>query len=303
MNSTTNGNYWFYRRSGTAKVTKITARILFHRGVESGVSCGAFAAISTDTMTGECIVWKSASAVGKRPYCISVTSLGATMSGLAEGTFCGSSSNGAGSFQTFSKQRPDGMMEIKTDDIFRLLERSDSADTLFVRPGEFKTAAQLLDEIYINYFANTYPPFSYGSRWHLRRGDYPTQLGLDWKWLLTTNGKSSIWPLSTLQGTPEKYWFVNDSRWVVSSQMPQYTVVLGGYDKWLIETILTHPKAAYFLIPNLMQPVSPKEFETNKLDFVAVATNFLSAPPDIENRFLVQTADCPDEIKGRWTRR
>jgi hypothetical protein len=31
VNSTTNGNCWFYRRSGTAKVTKITARILIHR--------------------------------------------------------------------------------------------------------------------------------------------------------------------------------------------------------------------------------------------------------------------------------
>ena len=31
VNSTTNGNCWYYRRSGTAKVTKITARIPFRR--------------------------------------------------------------------------------------------------------------------------------------------------------------------------------------------------------------------------------------------------------------------------------
>jgi len=215
----------------------------------------------------------------------------------------GSSSSSKGSFDIFSKQPPYGMMEIRLDDIFSLLERSDCADTLFVRPSEFKTAAQLLDEIYINYFADTYPPFSYGREWHLRQGFHPVQLGLDWKGLRNTNRESPISHLGILQGTPEKYWFVTGSKWVVSSKMPQYTVVLGSYDKWLIETILTQPKAAHFLVPELMQPASPRDFGTKNLDFVAVAADFAFGPPGgLANKFLIQAVDCTDEIKARWTR-
>jgi hypothetical protein len=202
----------------------------------------------------------------------------------------------AGSWM-FAKEPVHGAMAIRLEDLSEALRARDSLDTLFVRPNAFKTAAHLLDEIYINYLADRYPPFSYGREWHLRRSAMgPTQLGVDWR-LLHDRLDSERSPITLMNGSPETYWFVADSEWEIADGMPLATTVLAGYDKWLLETILTEMKAA-FLIRCCMEEVDAAKFDRTKLKFVAVATHLWG---NFANKLFVQTKDVSPDEKERWT--
>jgi len=121
------------------------------------------------------------------------------------------------------------------------LNQQDSLDALFVRPNAFKTAAHLLDEIYINYLAYSYPPFSYGRAWHLRprfRCDNgATQIAVDWR-LLHGHVESKRSPITLMNGSPETYGLVVDSYWDIADGIPSDATILAAYDRWLIETML-----------------------------------------------------------------
>jgi hypothetical protein len=134
---------------------------------------------------------------------------------------------GLGDVYWFAKERIHGAMEIELESIYELSKR-DSLDTLFVRPSAFKTAAHLLDEIYINYLSNRYPPFSYGRRWYLCRIFHENfQLSLDWR-LLHGHLESKRSAITLMNGSPETYWFLAGSKWVISEGMPPDTIVLAG---------------------------------------------------------------------------
>ena len=188
--------------------------------------------------------------------------------------------------------------------LIRLSER-DSLDALFVRPNAFKTAAHLLDEIYINYLAYRYQPFSCGCEWHLRRClafDRPIQLAVDWR-LLHGQLESKRSPITLMNGSPETYGLVVDSYWDVADGMPSGTTVLAAYDRWLIETLLQSLKAAAYLL-SYMEVLDAAKLSRTKRDFTAVVTGFdLPGCPRgvFANKLFVQTEDCPPEVKERFT--
>jgi hypothetical protein len=209
----------------------------------------------------------------------------------------GSFSSSGSSFEIFTKKQPAGLMEIRLADVFRALQERDNLDTLFVNPNAFKAATHLLDEIYMNYLSERYPPFTYGTEWHLRRGDHPTQLGLDWRQL-----KKEFDPNLLMDETPATYRFTPGSTWEIADGMPPYIVALAANDKWLIDTILTQAKASNFLMANYMRISDAETFDRTFAEFVAVATEFFFDPPSgLQNKLLIQNQPCPDEIKKRWT--
>jgi len=182
------------------------------------------------------------------------------------------------------------------------LSQQDSLDALFVRPNAFKTAAHLLDEIYINYLAYRYPPFSYGREWHLRRSlGRPTQIAVDWR-LLHGQLESKRSLITLMNGSPETYGLVVDSYWNIAHGMPSETTVLAAYDRWLIETMLQNNKAAHYLM-GYMEVVDAAKFIQTKREFIAVVTDFYiyGCPKAFVNKLFIQTEDCPAEVKERWT--
>jgi hypothetical protein len=136
------------------------------------------------------------------------------------------------SFVGFAKELIPGAMEIQLEDIPRAVEERGSVDTLFVRPDAFKTAAHLLDEIYINYLTERYPPFSFGSQWHLRRKGFLIQLAIDWR-ILYDHLEAEHSSITLMNGSPKTYWLVANSDWEIADGMPAHTTVLAVYERWL----------------------------------------------------------------------
>ena len=157
----------------------------------------------------------------------------------------GSVSGGGGTYEIFAKKSIHGYAEIRFQDLFRALEDNPSADTIFVKPSAFKQASHLLDELFVNYLSDRYPPFSYGQKWHLRRGHHQPQIAIDWR----TLHDRAVETTDALGDPPEAYGLAAETTWELADSMPPYTVVLGAYDSWLTRTILENSKAAYFLIP------------------------------------------------------
>jgi hypothetical protein len=106
------------------------------------------------------------------------------------------------SFEAFVKECVRGAMEIRLEDFCRTVDERGSLDTLFIRPDAFKTAAHLLDEIYTNYLADRYPPFSYGRQWYLRRQGSLTQVAVDWR-LLHGHLEAERSAITLMNGSPE----------------------------------------------------------------------------------------------------
>jgi hypothetical protein len=197
-------------------------------------------------------------------------------------------------------------VEIRLENFKEALSERDPLDALFIRPNAFKTAAHLLDELYTNYLAHRYPPFSYGRAWHLRRDSFfsgAIQLAVDWR-LLYGRFESKHSPITLMNGSPETYGLVANSDWDVADGMPPDTTVLAVCERWMIETMLQNKKAVYFLMHDYMQEVDVAKFSRTKREFIAVFTNlygFGGRREEFANKLFVQTKNCPAELKERWT--
>ncbi|HMS85231.1 MAG TPA: toll/interleukin-1 receptor domain-containing protein [Nitrospira sp.] len=201
----------------------------------------------------------------------------------------------------FAKRPIEGFAELQLEHPFRALHEASSADTIFVRPRAFKSAAHLLDEIFVAYLSKRYPPFTYGQTWHLRQETHGAEtIAIDWR---SACGLADARNPSALSGAPERYGLIPGSVWKVVDGTPPYWVILGAHDEWLLNTILNEPKAVHRLIAECMTEVSPNEFDGGDGLRIVIATEFMFDLPrnSIRNRIFVQSRECTDEIKRRWT--
>lgn len=201
----------------------------------------------------------------------------------------------------FAKKPIEGFAELQFEHPFRALAKASSADTIFVRPHAFKSAAHLLDEIFVAYLSNRYPPFTYGHKWHLRQEiRRPARIVIDWR---SVCGLADARDPLSFNGAPETYGLIPGSVWQVTDGAPPYWVVLGAHDEWLLNTILTKPKAAHPLIRECMTEVSPHEFDGSDSLRIVVATEFMfESPGDSKrNKLFVQSREYTDKIRRRWT--
>lgn len=206
-----------------------------------------------------------------------------------------------GSHAVFAKKPLEGFAEIQLESPYLALDQASSADTIFVRPCAFKSGAHLLDEIFVAYLSNRYLPFTYGHKWHLRQEiRRPARIAIDWR--IVCGLADARDPLA-LTGAPETYGLIPGSVWHVTDGAPPYWVVLGAHDEWLLNAILTQPKAAHPLIAECMTEVSPKEFDGSDGLRIVVATEFMfdTTRNSIRNKLFVQSRECTNEIRRRWT--
>jgi hypothetical protein len=204
------------------------------------------------------------------------------------------------SYQIVGKRKLASFAEIRMSDLFRLMADRDCADTLFVDPSAYSSLAHLLDDIFVEYLSDRFPPFSYGKLWHLQRERWggAAPLALDW-WY--TDGSRYQHDAVHLLESPGKYGVSSNSAWQVVDGTPAYTVTVAAYDDWLVDTIIRRPKSASQLMMNVMAVVDIDDFVLNNYAVVAVLTDFFFVPPEqFINRLLVQTRDCTSEIKARW---
>lgn len=213
----------------------------------------------------------------------------------------GSIKSSSSSYAVFAKRGIEGFAEIQLEDPHQALDKAPSTDTIFVRPLAFQIGAHLLDEIFVAYLSNRYPPFTYGHEWHLRQEiRRPARIAIDWR---SVCGLADARDPLALNGAPERYGLIPGSVWQVTDGAPPYWVVLGAHDEWLLNTILNKPKAAHDLIAECMTEVSPKEFDGGDDLRIVVATEFMFDTPrnSIRNKLFVQSRECTNEIRRRWT--
>ena len=204
------------------------------------------------------------------------------------------------SYQIASKKRPSDLVEIRMSDRFKMLRDGDRMDSLFVRPSAYSSLAHLLDTIYVEYLSDRFPPFSYGTLWHLQQERWggAAQLALDWWYADSAHYRNDS---GILLKPPGEYGLSLNSAWTIIEGVPAYTVSVAAYDRWLIDTILRRPKSASQLMQNSMTVVDAADFRRANFPFVAVLTHFFFGPPaGFVNKLLIQTRDSTDEIKMRW---
>jgi len=212
-------------------------------------------------------------------------------------TRLGSVTKGSLSYEVFSKKAIPNALEIRFQDPFRALEQSSTLDTIFMRPSAFKMGAHLLDELFVNYLFDRYPPFSYGENWHLRREeDGAARLAMDWRMFHALDHNDAA---TMLDGRPEQYGLVAGSTWDVADGKPSYTVVFGAHDRWLLNAALGSPKGVVELVAECMKEVSAAEFDRAHCPMTAVATDFMLAR-FLQNKLFIQTKECPAHLKRRW---
>lgn len=204
------------------------------------------------------------------------------------------------SYQIVGKRQPAGFAEIRMSGLFGLMTDRDCADTLFVDPSAYSSLGHLLDDVFVEYLSNRFPPFSYGKLWHLQRERWggAAPLALDW-WY--TDDSRYQHDAGSLLESPSKYGVSSNSTWEIVDGKPAYTVTVAAYDDWLVDTIIRRPKSALQLMTNVMTAVKIDDFVRDNFAVVAVLTNFFFGPPErFINQLLVQTRDCTSEIKARW---
>lgn len=208
---------------------------------------------------------------------------------------------GAGvEFSVYKKCHLPRLIEIRLVNPMEALEHQSRADALFVNPGAFQSAARLLDELYVHYLADQYPPFTYGRRWHLERGWHPVHLAIDWRTLGDDVQENDV-QLWAMDRSPDFYGFTPGSVWTLKQGLPDSLVTIAGYDKELIEIILRNPKASY-MVNRYMRPGTVAELKDSSLENVAVISQipYFKQGVDVKHQVFIQAADFPEEARRRW---
>ena len=105
-------------------------------------------------------------------------------------------------------------------------ETSESCDAIAVKPSAYSTANQVINEIYLEYLEDNYPPFTYGDRWLLREDTWRTaRLALHWSYILgdirPSGGRSG-----EMVEPPEVYGLADDGTlWMISEGRPAHPFV------------------------------------------------------------------------------
>jgi hypothetical protein len=209
----------------------------------------------------------------------------------------GSSQGGEDSYNIFAKQPLEGFMQIDLAEVFQHLVHHDALDVIFVKPSVFTMGVHLLDAIYTHYLSDRYPPFSYGVNWILCSGwGATTRLAFDWRWRRDTRAVST-----GMADPPGCYGMVAGSSWAISEKMPQHMTVLAVNDEWLLDRILTKPKAITLITQYMEEVQETKTLDLTGFRKVAVVAKFFFSSEKFNDRVFVQSRPCSPESRERWS--
>ena len=177
------------------------------------------------------------------------------------------------------KPIPDGFIMIIRKSMVGFWETSESCDAIAVKPSAYSTANQVINEIYLEYLKDDYPPFTYGDRWLLREDTWDIKrLALHWSYVLGDVRPNGVRLLSQMVEPPEVYGLVAEgTRWMISEGRPAHPVVFAAHDLKILRVIQNNIKIMMTIIdPNyritddLFAKVEPDNFRKDDYKFVVL---------------------------------
>jgi TIR domain len=208
--------------------------------------------------------------------------------------FFGSSSKRLKS-QIGKKPLPNDFALINFSSPFDSLDKFDCWDAIAVKPTAYTCVANLINDVFMNYLRDLYPPLTYGVSWFLAdKGLGNRRLILPWSWILD-NRPLGGW--STLMVEPPTvYGLVPGSEWTVSAKMPERPWVFATNDEKLLRPVFEEFKFMLMAV-NEFKEVKPDAIEMSqfKFTFVLDADEWL-AEKGVAGKILAPKEPCSDYL-------
>lgn len=193
-------------------------------------------------------------------------------------------------YYIYRKSFPQGYLEIKLGDHFDELRHQNSLDSIFINPLKYRSANQLIDEIYLNYFQKTFPPFTYGVQWFLKSCGSVPQVIIPWKYVFSSKKETSaISYLNEMSEKPEFYGLKSGMQYILSKGKPYYLTVIAVNEDWISKVVINNIKAIYFLREKVLQEYPVGKFNETKYKRIIVLTDLSFNPQDYDKKLLIQT--------------
>jgi hypothetical protein len=121
------------------------------------------------------------------------------------------------------KLLPSDFATIAFADAVSLLDKPDCCDAIAVRPSDFVSAHEMIDEIYREYLTDRYPPLTYGEDWVLEQdipGILGTRIVLPWSFIKSSKPVGG-WQ-TKLAEPPRFHGLIPSAEWVISDKRPEH---------------------------------------------------------------------------------
>jgi len=181
---------------------------------------------------------------------------------------------------------------------------------VIMKTYKYRCIQELLDDLYLSYLQDRFGPYTYGKDWILVKAGRSgaEQVALPWSWLFCTDRQKY---------TPDRDWGLHTSledcgmtsrgHWYLTTEIPGPTYGLAVNDKRFLLTLLSSPKAEYFLTSEgfleheATSRVNPANFQ---FLFVLRGYHRFADQNDLpENHTLVQTGKpVPEDEFKYWLR-
>lgn len=122
-------------------------------------------------------------------------------------------------------------------------------DAFVMKPHAYPSLRALLDDLYVQFLADRYPPYTYGSRWLLAETGINPRLLVPWDWLTCrARDQFRLDPAWSTRISPAECGLTPGSGWEVC-EAKRCELVLGVAveDERLLQALRRSPKAEYFL--------------------------------------------------------
>lgn len=178
---------------------------------------------------------------------------------------------------------------------------------ILIKPNEYKNLGELLDDIYINYLSNFFPPYSYGANWIITNHRFNILVPPDWvihrgepiyninpNWIkYVTLEKLNIVVDSYFEIIGIKERPKNGMRW---RDLPK-VYAFGSNNKELVDLVLKNSKAIALLKQKgFISDTTVNEYDTTELKFKYVMDDWLSCSD--KGALIGLDKSLPDELRN-----
>ncbi len=178
--------------------------------------------------------------------------------------------------QETRKPLPPGCCSIELDDPGR--DGGATGDAIVVNCFAWRSMGQLSDELYSGYFAERFPPYTYGRDWVFSRVfKHGRRFALPWSWLLNQRSSAkdrSVWNEDS-DCAPMGVGMVPGSRWVITAPTREKIFGLLTEDVRILDALLENPKVALygFDVRKILKSFRASEVDPERFRVAAVVSN------------------------------
>jgi len=175
-------------------------------------------------------------------------------------------------------------------------------DAILIRPSAYRTAAHLLDALYLNYLSERFAPFTYGISWVLCTGAFGDGvLAIDPHWV--RDGKVVV-PEDNVSRRmvepPGRYNLDAGEEFSVSEYIDEPLKIVCANHPWVTKRLIRHPKGKYAVVKEVLELKPADQIDLSQYPYVAVVdSSYLPGEYD-PHLGLIQVRECTPEIMARF---